>query len=388
MKVHEYQAKAILASVGVPVPKGQVATTAEEARSIAAAMGGRVVVKAQVHAGGRGKAGGVKLVNTANEAFEVAKRLIGSRLVTHQTGPEGVPVPAVLIEETISVAKELYVSIVIDGAAKVPVIMASEAGGMDIEEVAATMPEKILKQWVDPIEGYQPYMGRNLAYEMGMPQELVRPMADLVAGLYKAFVAKDCSLLEVNPLVITSDGRILAADAKITIDDNAGFRQKEGFALRDKSQEDPLEVEASETGVNNYIKLSGTIGCVVNGAGLAMATLDTISLFGGSAANFLDIGTVNNVDRVVSSVRILTRDPGVKCIFFNIFGGMARVDIIAQGIVQAYREFNVQVPLVARLTGNGYDEGRKILMESGLPFIEASDMADGAQKAVAAAAAR
>ena len=283
----------------VATPSGKVATTPEEARDIAGAMGGRVVVKAQVHAGGRGKAGGVKLVNTADEAFDVAKRLIGSRLVTHQTGPEGVPVPAVLIEETINVTKELYISVLIDGAAKVPVIMASEAGGMEIEEVAAATPEKILKVWVDPIEGYQPYMGRDLAYRMNMPQALVRPMADLVAGLYKAFVARDCSMLEINPLVITDDNRVLAADCKINIDDNSGFRQKEGFALRDKSQEDPLEVEATETGVNNYIKLSGTIGCVVNGAGLAMATLDTISLFGGSAANFLDIGTVNNVERVV-----------------------------------------------------------------------------------------
>jgi succinyl-CoA synthetase beta subunit len=385
MKVHEYQAKALLASFGVAVPKGQVATTAAAAATIAESMGGRVVVKAQVHAGGRGKAGGVKLVNTAAEAREVAQRLIGSRLVTHQTGPEGVPVPAVLIEETISVAKELYLSILIDGAAKTAVIMASEAGGMDIEEVAASTPEKIIKQWVDPIVGYQPFMGRNLAYKMGLPQDLVRPMADMVAGLYRAFVGRDCSLLEINPLVVTADNRLLAADAKITIDDNAGFRQKEAFALRDKSQEDPLEVEATETGVNNYIKLSGDIGCVVNGAGLAMATLDTISLYGGSAANFLDIGTVNNVERVVSAVRILTRDPDVKCIFFNIFGGMARVDVIAEGLVQAYREFNVQAPLVARLTGNGIDEGRKILAASGLPFIEAADMADGAQKAVAAA---
>lgn len=385
MKLHEYQAKAILASFGVPVPAGQVAATAEEARRTAEAMGGRVVVKAQVHAGGRGKAGGVKLVATANEAAEVAGRLIGSRLVTHQTGPEGVPVPAVLVEETISVAKELYISILIDGAAKMPVVLASEAGGMDIEEVAATMPEKILKQPIDPLMGYQPFMGRNLAYRMGLPQDLVRPMADLVGGLYRAFLGRDCSLLEINPLVVTDDNRLLAADCKISIDDNAGFRQKEVFALRDTSQEDPLEVEASETGVSNYIKLSGNIGCVVNGAGLAMATLDTIQRAGGAAANFLDIGTVNNVERVVSAVRILTRDPDVKCIFFNIFGGMARVDVIAEGLVRSYREFNITLPLVARLTGNGIDEARRIIAASSLPFIEASDMADGAAKAVAAA---
>lgn len=256
---------------------------------------------------------------------------------------------------------------------------------MDIEEVAATMPDKILKQAIDPIMGYQPYMGRDLAYRMGLPQDLVRPMADMVGGLYKAFVASDCSMLEINPLVITADNRLLAADCKISIDDNAGFRQKAGFALRDKSQEDPLEVEASETGVSNYIKLSGNIGCVVNGAGLAMATLDTIQAAGGAAANFLDIGTVNNVERVVSAVRILTRDPDVKCIFFNIFGGMARVDVIAEGLVQSYKEFNIKLPLVARLTGNGIDEARKIIAASTLPFIEAVDMADGAKKAVAAA---
>ena len=388
MKAHEYQAKAVLAEFGVPVPRGKVAATPEEAAAAAAEIGGRVVVKAQVHAGGRGKAGGVKLVNTPDEAAAEAKRLIGSRLVTHQTGPEGALVPSVLIEEAVETAKELYLSVIVDSQAKMPVIMASEAGGMDIEEVAATMPDKILRAWVDPVMGYQASIGRRLAYGMNMDAALIRPMAELVGNVFKAFVAKDCAIAEINPLIITTDGKLLAADAKLNFDDNSMYRHPEVVAMRDTTQEDPLEVEATTTGVNNYIKLSGNIGCVVNGAGLAMATLDTISLFGGSAANFLDIGTVNNVDRVVSAMRILTKDPDVKAIYFNIFGGMARVDIIAQGLVDSYQQFDVQVPLVARLTGNGLEEGRRILQENGINIIEGMDMADGAQKAVAAAAGK
>ena len=388
MKAHEYQAKAVLAEFGVPVPRGKVAATPEAAAAAAAEIGGRVVVKAQVHAGGRGKAGGVKLVNTPEEAAAEAKRLIGSRLVTHQTGPEGVLVPSVLIEEAVETAKELYLSVIVDSQAKMPVIMASEAGGMDIEEVAATMPDKILRAWVDPVMGYQASIGRRLAYGMNMDAALIRPMAELVGNVFEAFVAKDCAIAEINPLIITTDGKLLAADAKLNFDDNSMYRHPEVVAMRDTTQEDPLEVEATTTGVNNYIKLSGNIGCVVNGAGLAMATLDTISLFGGSAANFLDIGTVNNVDRVVSAMRILTKDPDVKAIYFNIFGGMARVDIIAQGLVDSYQQFDVQVPLVTRLTGNGLEEGRRILQENGINVIEGLDMADGAQKAVAAAAGK
>ena len=385
MKAHEYQAKEVCARYGMPVPRGRVASTPEEARRIAAELGGRVVVKAQVHAGGRGKAGGIKLVNTPDEAASAAGQLLGSRLVTHQTDPEGIPVPLVLVEETVNVARELYLSIVIDAQAKMPVIMASEAGGMEIEEVASTAPEKILKAWINPVMGYQASSGRRLAYRIGLDGALIRPAADLMAGLYRAFIDLDCSLAEINPLAVTRDNRLVAMDAKLNFDDNALFRQKDVVALRDTSQEDPLEVEATATGVGAYIKLTGNIGCVVNGAGLAMATLDTIKLFGGDAANFLDIGTVNNPDRVVSAMRILTKDPDVRAIYFNIFGGAARVDVIAQGLVEAHKQFDVRVPLVARLAGNGLEEGRKILADNGIKVIEGSDMADGARKAVEAA---
>ena len=388
MKAHEYQAKAILAEFGVPVPRGSAASTPEEARAVAATLGGRVVVKAQVHAGGRGKAGGIKVVDTPADAEAAAKQLLGTRLVTHQTGPEGAPVPRVLVEEAVATARELYLGIVVDSQARTPVIMASEAGGLDIEEVAATTPERILKAWIDPVMGYQASAGRRLAYGMQLDQALIRGAADLIDSLYRVFVVKDCSIAEVNPLVITTDNRLLAVDAKLNFDDNALFRHPEVVVLRDTSQEDALEVEATSTGVNNYIKLSGTIGCVVNGAGLAMATMDTIALFGGLPANFLDIGTVNNTERVVSAMRVLTKDPDVKAIYFNIFGGMARVDIVAQGLVEAYKQLDIKVPLVTRLTGNGLEEGRKILAEAGLSIIEAEDMADGARKAVEAAAGR
>ncbi len=386
MKVHEYQAKEIFARYGVPVPKGQVASSPEEAMAAAEVLGGRAAVKAQVHAGGRGQAGGIKLVSSPQEAAEVARQLIGTRLVTHQTGPEGVPVLRVLVEEILETARELYLGIVIDSQAKMPVIMVSEAGGMAIEEIAAAAPDRIIKAWVDPVMEYQASAGRRLAYRMGLNADLIRPAADLIGGVYKVFTALDCSLAEVNPLIVTTDDRLLAADAKLNFDDNAMFRQKQVAAMRDTSQEDPLEVEATASGVGAYIKLSGTIGCVVNGAGLAMATLDTIKLYGGEAANFLDIGTVNNPERVVSAMRILTKDPDVKTVYFNIFGGAARVDVIALGLVEAHKQFAVAVPLVARLAGNGLEEGRKILADNGIKVIEAEDMADGARKAVAAAA--
>ena len=386
MKVHEYQAKAILAEFGIPVPKGGVAATADEAKAVAQRLGGTVVVKAQVHAGGRGKAGGIIVAKSPDEAAEAAKRLIGTRLVTHQTGPEGAPISTVLVEEATTPAQELYLGILLDSQKRQPVIMVSAAGGMDIEEVAATAPEKIVRLWVDPTIGYQPFAGRQLAYGIGLPQELIRPAADLIGKLYEVYIKSDCSLVEINPLVVTEDNKLAALDAKLNIDDNALFRHSSMAELRDPSQEDPLEVEAIDSGVNNYIKLTGNIGCIVNGAGLAMATLDIIKLYGGDAANFLDIGTVNNPQRMVSAISILIRDPDVKAIYVNILGGMARVDVIAEGLVEAYQQFEIKVPVVARLTGNGLKEGMEILAKAGLPIIEAADMADGAQKAVAAAA--
>ncbi len=386
MKVHEYQAKAILAEFGIPVPKGGVAATADEAKAVAQGLGGTVVVKAQVHAGGRGKAGGIIVAKSPDEAADAAKRLIGTRLVTHQTGPEGAPISTVLVEEATTPAQELYLGILLDSQKRQPVIMISAAGGMDIEEVAATAPEKIVRLWVDPTIGYQPFAGRQLAYGIGLPQELIRPAADLIGKLYEVYIKSDCSLVEINPLVVTEDNKLAALDAKLNIDDNALFRHSSMAELRDPSQEDPLEVEAIDSGVNNYIKLTGNIGCIVNGAGLAMATLDIIKLYGGDAANFLDIGTVNNPQRMVSAISILIRDPDVKAIYVNILGGMARVDVIAEGLVEAYQQFEIKVPVVARLTGNGLKEGMEILAKAGLPIIEAADMADGAQKAVAAAA--
>ena len=386
MKVHEYQAKAILAEFGIPVPRGGVAATADEAKAVAQGLGGTVVVKAQVHAGGRGKAGGIIVAKSPDEAADAAKRLIGTRLITHQTGPEGAPISTVLVEEATTPAQELYLGILLDSQKRQPVIMASAAGGMDIEEVAATAPEKIVRLWVDPTIGYQPFAGRQLAYGIGLPQELIRPAADLIGKLYGVYIKNDCSLVEINPLVVTEDNKLSALDAKLNIDDNALFRHSSMAELRDPSQEDPLEVEAIDSGVNNYIKLTGNIGCIVNGAGLAMATLDIIKLYGGDAANFLDIGTVNNPQRMVSAISILIRDPDVKAIYVNILGGMARVDVIAEGLVEAYQQFEIKVPVVARLTGNGLKEGMEILAKAGLPIIEAADMADGAQKAVAAAA--
>ena len=388
MKVHEYQAKQVLGHFGVPVPRGGLAETAAEAAKVAAEIGGTVAVKAQVHAGGRGKAGGIKLAAGPVEAEKIASQMLGMRLVTHQTGPQGVLVRKLLIEEATRIERELYLGIVIDREAEMPVMMASEAGGMDIEEVAARSPEKILRAYVDPATGFQPFMGRRLSFGLGLDAAHVRIAGELMASLYRVFMDKDCSLAEINPLVVTTDNKLLAVDAKLNFDDNAMYRHQETAELRDTTQEDPLEVEATATGVNNYIKLTGNIGCVVNGAGLAMATLDTIKLFGGDAANFLDIGTVNNTERVVSAMRILTKDPDVKAIYFNIFGGMARVDVIAQGLVEAYQQLDIKVPLVARLTGNGLEEGRKILAEAGVKLIEGADMADGARKAVEAAKGR
>ena len=385
MKVHEYQAKALMAKFGIPVPRGEVASRPEDAAAITEKLGGRAVLKAQVYAGGRGKAGGIKTASSAQNAEQLARKLLGARLVTHQTPPEGVPINKLLVEEPIEIASQLYLSIVVDSASRMPVMMASAAGGMDIEEVARDHPEKIIKVYVDPATGFRDYLGRKLAYGVNLKQELVRPAVTLMANLYRLFEANDCSLAEINPLAVTNKGELLAVDAKLNFDDNAEFRHKDIEAMRDEEQEDPIEVRAKKSGIQNYVKVDGTIGCMVNGAGLAMAVMDLITLSGGSAANFLDIGTANNPDRVVNSFKIFMADQSVKAILINIFGGMARVDIIAQGIVEAHKQLNVTVPLVVRLAGTNVAEGKRILKESGLKYIEASDFKDAAEKAVRAA---
>jgi succinyl-CoA synthetase beta subunit len=385
MKIHEYQAKQIMSNYGVPIPKGRVVSTPQEARQVAQELGVPVVVKAQIHAGGRGKGGGIKLADTPAQAEEAAKQIIGMCLVTHQTGPEGRIVKKVLVEEQVQTERELYLGIVVDSGSARPVVMASEAGGVDIEQVAAKSPEKIHKAFVDPAVGFQPYEGRQLAFATNLGGDLLRPAVGLMTGLYKAFAAKDSSLAEINPLVVTSDGRLLALDAKMNFDDNALFRHPEIAKLRDVDEEDPLEVQAQELGINNYVKLTGNIGCVVNGAGLAMSTMDAIKLAGGEPANFLDIGTVNDVARVVNSFKILTADPDVKAILINIFGGMARVDVIAQGVVDAHKEMEIKVPVVVRLAGTNVEDGERILSEANLPLIRAIGLGEAAQKAVEAA---
>ncbi|MDT7943592.1 MAG: ADP-forming succinate--CoA ligase subunit beta [Dehalococcoidia bacterium] len=385
MKIHEYQAKRLLEQHGVPVPRGREASSPEEAAEIARELGTAVAVKAQIHAGGRGKAGGIRLANTPAEAYEAAAQMLGRRLVTHQTGPEGRLVRMVLVEEALRPTRELYLSVVLDNSLAMPILMASDAGGVDIEEVAAQSPERIHRLPVDPAVGFQPFMGRQLGLAIGLHGEALKEAVTAMAGMYRLFVEKDCSLVEVNPLVVTEEGRLLAADAKVNFDDNALFRHPEVAALRDPHEEDPLEVQAQQMGISNYVRLSGDIGCVVNGAGLAMATMDAIKLAGGEPANFLDIGTVNNVERVVNSFRILTSDERVRAILINIFGGMARVDVIAEGIVRAYQEVEVRVPVVVRLAGTNLEAGERILAQSGLPVIRARHLGEAAEKAVAAA---
>ena len=382
MKLHEYQAKEILARYGIPIPRGQVAETGTQAGNAAFRLGGRVVVKAQVHAGGRGKGGGIKLVRSDIEAGLAALDMLGSRLVTPQTGPEGVPVQKVLVEQAVDLRRELYLGIIIDPANGLPVIMASDAGGMEIEEVAAATPERILKVSVDPVIGFQPYQGRAVAYALGLEAAQVQPAVTLIGNLYRAFMEHDGSLLEINPLVVTGEGRLLALDAKFTIEDNALFRHPELEALRDIEQEDPLEVQARGMGINNYIKLHGDIGCVVNGAGLAMATMDLIKLAGGEPANFLDIGTVNDVGRVTNAFQVLSTDPAVKAIFINIFGGLARVDIIAEGIIESFRSGKVSVPVVTRLAGTNVAEGKRMLAEAGIPVTQVDSLNEAAKAAV------
>lgn len=384
MKIHEYQAKALLAEFGIPVPQGGVATTPAEAKKIAAELGGKVAIKAQVYAGGRGKAGGIKVANTPDEAERLAGQLLGTRLVTHQTTPDGVPVSKVLVEKAVDVKRELYLSIIIDNASRMPVMMASEAGGMDIEEVARVSPEKILKAYIDPATGFQAFQGRKLAYGMNLTAAQIRPATSLMTNLYKLFQAKDCSLAEINPLVVTNNGELLALDAKLNFDDNALFRHSDIEQLRDLEQEDPLEVKANELGIKNYIKMDGNIGCMVNGAGLAMAVMDLITHAGGRPANFLDTGTVNDPGRIVNAFKLFTTDPSVKAILVNIFGGMARVDVIAQGIVEAHKQMDVRLPLIIRLAGTNVEEGKRILAESGIKYTEATDFYDAARKAVEA----
>jgi len=383
MKIHEYQAKEILAKYGVPVPRGGVASTAAEAREIASRLGGRVVIKAQVYAGGRGKAGGIKTATSPEEAEKLAGQMIGTRLVTHQTSPEGVPVDKVLVEEAVDITRELYLGIVIDSAQRLPVIMASEAGGMDIEEVAAKTPEKILKAYVDPVIGFQPFLGRRLAFGMNLDSEQIRPATQLIGNLYRAFAEKDCSLAEINPLVITADGRLLALDAKLNLDDNALFRHRDYAELRDPGQENELELEASKNNIS-YVKLDGDVGCMVNGAGLAMATMDIIKLMGAEPANFLDVGGGASEEMVTKAFTILLSDPKVKAALVNIFGGILRCDIVARGIIEASKQMEIKVPIVVRMRGTNVDEGMKLLAESGLPIILAKDLKDAAEKVVAA----
>ena len=383
MKIHEYQAKEMLAKYGVPVPQGGMATTPAEAREIASRLGGKVVIKAQVYAGGRGKGGGIKTAESPEEAERLAQGIIGMQLVTHQTSAKGVPVEKVLVEEAMTIDRELYLGVVIDSAAAQPVIMASEAGGMDIEEVAAKTPEKILKAHVHPATGFQPFVGRKLAFGMNLAPEQIRPATQLIGNLYRAFADSDASLVEINPLVVTSDGRLLALDAKFNLDDNALFRHREYPDLRDPGQEDELELEALKHNIS-YITLDGDVGCMVNGAGLAMATMDIIKLMGAEPANFLDVGGGASDEMVSKAFLILLSDPKVKAALINVFGGILRCDIVARGVIEAAKQIEIKVPLVVRMRGTNVDEGMRLLAESGLPVILAQDLKDAAEKVVAA----
>ncbi len=379
MKVHEYQAKSLLSEFGIPTPKAGVAADPEEARRIAEDLGGSVVVKAQIHAGGRGLAGGVKVVGSPEEAETVARGLLGHRLVTRQTGPEGAPVSRVLLEEPAQIDKEFYLAVIIDSGARCPVIMASHAGGMEIEEVAAATPEKILRSNVDIAIGLQPFQCRNLAYGLDLPANLIRPAAALIANLYRLFVDKGCSLAEINPLAITSDGQLLALDAKLDFDDDALPRHPDIQELRDSDQEDPLEVEAAGFGIS-YVKLNGDVGCMVNGAGLAMATMDSISMADAMPANFLDVGGGATEEQVAQAFRLILSDSQVKRILVNVFGGILRCDIAANGIVAACRETEARVPIVVRMLGTNADEGKDILSNSGLGIILVNDLNEAADK--------
>jgi len=381
MKIHEYQAKQILAKYGVQVPRGNVVETPAQAREVAAQIGGRVVLKAQIHAGGRGKAGGIKLANSAEEAEKLAQKMIGMKLVTYQTGPEGRIVRKLLVEEALEVAKELYLGIVIDRAREAVVIMASPEGGVEIEKVAAEKPELIFKEYVNPATGFLAFQGRKLAYQLGLSGETHKQAVKFIASLYRAFEASDASLAEINPLIVTSQGNILALDAKMNFDDNALPRHPEIQAMRDIYEESPLEVEASKYNLN-YIKLDGNVGCMVNGAGLAMATMDIIMHSGGMPANFLDVGGGVSEEAVTNAFKILVADRDVKAALINIFGGIVRCDLVARGIVKAAKEVGLNVPMVVRLQGTNMEEGRKILAESGLEFYSAETMKEAAERVV------
>jgi succinyl-CoA synthetase beta subunit len=364
MKIHEYQAKEILVNQGVLVPKGRVASTPEEAAAITRELGGHSVVKAQVHAGGRGKAGGIKVVSSAEEAAEAAKALIGSSFVTHQTGTEGVPIRSVLVEELVDVASELYVAMAIDGAAEGVVVIASAAGGMEIEEVAETAPEKIIREPIDPVLGLQPFQARRIAYGLDLAPELVRPLSTLFDNIYKVFLENDCSLVEINPLGVTSDGKVLAMDAKLNVDDDAMFRHRDLQQLHDPEQEDALEIEAREFDIN-YVKLEGDVGCIVNGAGLAMATMDVTHAAGSAPANFLDIGGGADEAKVAKALKIVLSDADVKRVLINIFGGILRCDVAARGVLLAAKEMpEAMRPMVVRMLGTNAEEGRDILRNS------------------------
>ena len=388
MKIHEYQAKDILAKYGVAVPHGEVANTLDEALEVARRLftnGAKgVVVKAQIHAGGRGKGGGVKIAKNFAEAEEYAKNILGMQLVTHQTGPQGQKVQRLLIEETAPIDRELYLGIVLDRAKAQLVFMASQSGGMEIEEVAAKNPDAIYKEYIDPAVGFQPYQARNLAFKLGLKPTQINEAVKFMTGLYKVYVDTDASLLEINPFITTKNDRLLALDCKINFDDNAMFRHKALKELRDVAEEDPLEVEASKYALN-YIRLDGNIACMVNGAGLAMATMDIIQYAGGSPANFLDVGGGANQQQIENAFRILLSDKNVQAVFINIFGGILRVDTLAQGVVAAAKNLNVTVPVVLRLEGTNVEEGRKILKDSALKFLVGETMQDAAKLAVDAA---
>lgn len=384
MKVHEFQAKEVLRGYGVPTPRGVAVSTAAEALEAANSLGGQVVVKAQIHAGGRGKGGGVKLARTAEEAARLADRMLGMQLVTHQTGPQGREVKRVLIEEQLPIEREIYLGIVLDRAIQQPVFMASAQGGMEIEKVAAETPEAILRE---ALAGsvLRAYQARRLAFGLGIRGAAVAPTVGAMQALAQAYDASDASLIEINPFVLTKDGRAVALDAKLDIDDNALYRRPELAALRDLGEEEPLETEAIDEGLN-YIKLDGNVGCMVNGAGLAMATMDIIQYAGGMPANFLDVGGGASKDQIKSGFRIILSDPNVKAILINIFGGILKVDVLAEGIVAAAQELRIGVPIVLRLEGTNVDRGREILADSGLDFVVAADMKEAAEQAVARAA--
>jgi succinyl-CoA synthetase beta subunit len=387
MKIHEYQAKAILKKYGVTVPRGSMADSREEAESIAKELlssgASGVVVKAQIHAGGRGKGGGVKIAKSVDEAADLAGKMLGMKLITHQTGPEGRIVRRLLIEETLPIEKELYLGILVDRTEGKPVFMASAAGGMEIEQVAAENPDAILKQHIDPGMGLEAFQARKIAFKLGLGPKQINPAVQFLTSLYKAFLETDASLLEINPFITTTDGRLFALDAKINFDDNALFRHPDLRELRDITEEDPLEVEASKYSLN-YIKLDGNVGCMVNGAGLAMATMDIIKLYGEAPANFLDVGGGATKEKVAAAFKIITSDHNVKGILVNIFGGIMRCDIIAEGVVAAVKEVGLRVPLVVRLEGTNVELGKEIIAKSNLNVVSADDLDDAAQKIVKA----